>query len=418
MAKRRNLDVYLQQVSEQFITIKYDDFKRSQEVFKCVFDQIKKNMEKQCNYFKKYASQVTYGGSVSDGIKVGRLDEFDMDIVIRLPVSYGDGDDGIIVEPDRPGFVRLKIHGFDHLDKQKDWESSHKVTRDWRDTNKYLLQNKFRFWLNSVVQKALNDMDYKATVGGKTYILKYKSSGPAYTLLVRNSPGEEAFVLDIDLVPVIRFILPRWPPGYRKPRGHRCTEWFVVPKPNKAESNAELQNRAWRLSFQDFEREMIKDCKNLKFTIRLLKKLRDAQGMKPIASYYIKTLFLWKIEETNNKRYWETKLSVLFRDMVQKLHDAIQNKNIPYFWDQRNNLIENLKPSLQAMYVEKLSTVLESIDNNDAEKTAFYLLTPQEQTFFRTTPFYRSVNGVDSKAPVLKYNSNQNKMIRFIRCHI
>lgn len=87
-----------------------------------------------------------YAGSVYDGIKVSKMDEFDMDIVIRLPISYEEGLNGIMIENDLPGFVKLKIcNAFDNLDKQHGWESCHKVTREWRDADKYFLQNKFRY---------------------------------------------------------------------------------------------------------------------------------------------------------------------------------------------------------------------------------------------------------------------------------
>lgn len=80
-------------------------------------------------------------GSVYDGIKVGKLDEFDMDVVIRLPINYVDGENGIVIENHKPGFVKMKItNAFDNLDKQPDWEKCHVVTRDWRDTDKYFLQ--------------------------------------------------------------------------------------------------------------------------------------------------------------------------------------------------------------------------------------------------------------------------------------
>lgn len=154
-----------------------------------------------------------FAGSVYDGIKISKMDEFDMDIVIRLPINY---DLDIIIENDQPGFVKLKIeNAFDNLDKQKDWEKCHKVTRDWRDTDKYLLQNKFRFWMHSIVQKAMNDLNGQVTVNDVTYLVKYKQSGPAYTLKIQNDKENEYFKLDVDLVPVIRFMAPRWPEGYR-----------------------------------------------------------------------------------------------------------------------------------------------------------------------------------------------------------
>lgn len=57
-AKKKNLDLYLGEVFKQFIAIKDDDYKKSQEVFKGVFDQVKAAMGDKCNYYKKYSRQV------------------------------------------------------------------------------------------------------------------------------------------------------------------------------------------------------------------------------------------------------------------------------------------------------------------------------------------------------------------------
>lgn len=169
--------------------------------------------ERDTNYYFILHIQVLFAGSVYDGIKVSKLDEFDMDIVIRLPINY---DEGIVIENDQPGFVKLKIEtAFDNLDKQQEWEACHKATRDWRDSEKYLLQNKFRQWMHAIVQKGLNELNGQVVVNGVNYNVTYKESGPAYTLNIENQPGNEEFKLDVDLVPVIRFMYPRWPEGYR-----------------------------------------------------------------------------------------------------------------------------------------------------------------------------------------------------------
>ncbi|XP_075970177.1 cyclic GMP-AMP synthase-like receptor [Anticarsia gemmatalis] len=389
--KKKSLDLYLSEVFKQFISIKDDDFKRSQEVFKSVFEQVKQKMGEQCNYFKKYSSQVMYAGSVYDGIKISKMDEFDMDIVIRLPINYGDGENGIMIEHEQPGFVKMKItKAFDHLDKQGEWDTCHKVTREWRDSDKYFLQNKFRQWMHKIVQRALNVMDGKVTVNGVVYLLKYKESGPAYTLNIRNDEGGEEFTLDVDLVPVIKFMYPRVPDGYRVVDGVQAKDWLVVPKPNKAINDNNLKNRCWRLSFQEQEREIIKGCLALKMTIRLVKKLRDSLKMKAIASYYIKTLFLWKVDTMkSDEKYWQNKVSVLFRVMVEELYTAIKNKNIPFFWNKDHNLIETLKPSLQKEYSDKLRDVLASIAANDADKLASFLLSKDEFKAFKNTEFYQ-----------------------------
>lgn len=129
-----------------------------------------------------------------------------------------------------------------------------------------------------------------------------------------------------------------------------------------------------------------------------MKKLRDTLEMKAIASYYIKTLFLWKIDETPEKKYWQKGLSVLFRIMVQELHDAIEQKNIRYFWNKDNNLIENLKPTVQKIYVTKLNVVLKAIDSNNVDKVVSFLLSTDDFQQFKQSEFYKKQQS-DSKTP-------------------
>lgn len=63
--KKKNLDSNLGEVFKTFIAIKDDDYKKSQEVFKGVFEQVKAAMEEKCNYYKKYSSQVTFSTSLN-----------------------------------------------------------------------------------------------------------------------------------------------------------------------------------------------------------------------------------------------------------------------------------------------------------------------------------------------------------------
>ncbi|KAM3961896.1 cyclic GMP-AMP synthase-like receptor isoform 2-T2 [Aphomia sociella] len=414
--KKNLLELYLTEVFKNFISLKDNDVKKSQEVFKSVFEQVRESMSKQCNYFAKYSSQVMYGGSVYDGIKVAKLDEFDMDIVIRLPISYEDGENGITIENEQPGFVKLKItKAFDNLLKQGEWENCHKVTHSWRDNESYLRQDKFRHWIQSIVQKSMNDFNGQITVNGVVYTIKYTLSGPAYTLKIASLPDDDPFKLDVDLVPVIRFTHPRWPQNYRDPNSTTAKDWLVVPKPNKAIKDAHLQNRCWRLSFQDFEKELMKGCQNLKTTIRLVKKMRDVLKLKAIASYYIKTLFLWKVDQ-NPKKFWETKLSTTFKIMVEELYNAIREKNIPYFWNEHNNLIEGLKDTLQNEYCDKIKKVLDGLENNDVDKVLPGLLTVDELQQFKKMEFYQSQPATSTVAPAECSTKENAEHITILLC--
>lgn len=127
--------------------------------------------------------------------------------------------------------------------------------------------------------------------------------------------------------------------------------------------------------------------------------------MKDIASYYIKTLFLWKIQETKEKKYWQNKVSILFRIMVEELYKALQKKNIPYFWHKDNNLIESLRPTNIKLYADKLKGVLDSIDSNDVDKVVVSLLTIEELQEFKSSEFYQ-------KQPTISTSSSVSSMSR------
>lgn len=140
-----------------------------------------------------------------------------------------------------------------------------------------------------------------------------------------------------------------------------------------------------------------------------IKKLRDSLGMKAIASYYIKTLFMWKVE-ANDKKYWQKKISVHFREMVEELYKAVNNGKIPYFWNENNNLIQGVRPSLLQLYAKKLKEVLDSIDSNDVEKTVFFLLNTEEINEFKNSEFYKTqeannINTVSRQASIVSTSS-------------
>ncbi|XP_059061409.1 cyclic GMP-AMP synthase-like receptor isoform X1 [Achroia grisella] len=412
--KKNYLDLYLTEIHNRYVSLKKDHNEKALDVFNSVFAIFKNSMKKYCNYFNHYSTEDMLSGSVYDGTKVSKLDEFDMDIVIRLPINYDEGENGITIENEEAGYVKLKItNAFDNLAKQSNWENRHVVIHSWRDNEGYLRQDKFRSWIQGVAQKAMNEFNGQVTVNGVTYSLESSQSGPAYTLKIASLPNDQPFKLDVDLVPCIKFDFSRWPEGYRKPaiqerseetntnkdkvRPDKTSEhfWLAVPKPNKAIEDPERQNRCWRLSFQDFERDLMRDCQNLKTTMKLVKKIRDVLDMKAIASYFIKTLFLWKISQTN-KMYWNTKLSDLLKAMLEELYNAINRKNIPYYWQEDNNLIQALSNDQQQNYTRSLKDVLDSFQSNDMDGILIALLTKDELAQFKGSNFYR---GGTSRAP-------------------
>jgi hypothetical protein len=53
-----------------------------------VLEHLILRMKEQDALFKRVYSRICGAGSYYDGLKVGKPEEFDMDIVIRLPINY------------------------------------------------------------------------------------------------------------------------------------------------------------------------------------------------------------------------------------------------------------------------------------------------------------------------------------------
>ncbi|XP_026729731.1 uncharacterized protein LOC113495269 isoform X2 [Trichoplusia ni] len=386
-----NLNSLLSDIHVRYIKLK--EFDLHYKVFDTIFQDLHKKMKEVDPYYRKYSSTVQFAGSHYDNLRIKKPDEFDMDIVIGLPLNIKTdamnptGSD-ILIEPTSAGFVQLKMGvQFQRLPmRDKEEWLINRAAYEWKDDSNYLLRSKFNDWFKSVVNKALNKFEVSGNrplyyVEGVPYIIDKSESGPAMTLLISNKSRN--FKLDVDLVPCLKFPEDRWPIGksYRQiPQKCKKDYWMVVGKPNKESPSVLGQLRSWRLALHNQERELMHNSYNLRQAIRLVKKLRDSLGMKKIASYYIKTLFYWDVVEINDPEYWRrNNPATLFKLMVGKLHQALVVGKIPYFWNKDNNLIGNVDRKVLNEYLLKLVPLIDILDQPDKYKmVAKYLLTPEE----------------------------------------
>ncbi|PZC83898.1 hypothetical protein B5X24_HaOG206647 [Helicoverpa armigera] len=387
-----NLNALLADIHVRYI--KLTQFGIHYRVFDTIFQDLHKKMKEVDPYYRKYSSTVQFAGSHYDNLRIVKPDEFDMDIVIGLPLNiktdpFNPAQSDIAIEPKAPGFVQLKMGvQFQRLPMRDNEEwLNNRAAYEWKDDSNYLLRSKFTDWFKSVVNKALNKFPMNinsrpiAYVEGVPYVIDKSESGPAFTLLISNA--SKSFKLDVDLVPCLKFPEDRWPisSSYREiPSRCKKDYWMVVGKPNKASPEVFDQMRSWRIALHNQERELMHNSYNMRQAIRFIKKLRDSLGMKKIASYYIKTLFFWEIEKINNSDYWQRNSpATLFKLMVGRLYEALVAGNIPYFWNKQNNLIGAVERKVLDDYKAKLQPLLAILEQPTQYKlVAKYLLTPAE----------------------------------------
>ncbi|XP_063620999.1 cyclic GMP-AMP synthase-like receptor [Cydia splendana] len=400
----KSLNSLLHDIYVRFIALRDKDFEKYYNVFETIFFKLHELMKEADPYYKQYTSNVLFAGSHYDKLRINKPDEFDMDIVIGLPVNADENPQNpaksdVVMEDIAPGFVRLKMgkqfQNLPNRDQREDWEINQTAYK-WLDDDNYLLRSQFMYWFKSVVDKAMNLFDQDEygepymDVEGTKYTLRLSASGPAYTLIIEDK--NSGFRLDVDLVPALKFPEDRWPitKKYRRiPKRCKKDFFMVVPKPLKGGRSPFDSDRSWRLAMHIQEKDLMYDTCHMKQVIRLIKKLRDSLGMDKIASYYIKTIFYHEaIEREHDEDFWSRNSPAdLFIHMVKKFLQYLEMKNIPYFWNPENNLIEHINDSTLTSYANQLKQLVKVLDNLDDpsnyKKVAKFLLTKSQFELYR-----------------------------------
>ncbi|XP_026325006.1 uncharacterized protein LOC113233993, partial [Hyposmocoma kahamanoa] len=213
-----NINALLHDIYVRYIALKDDDFEMYYNIFTDIFGQIHKKMKKVDPYFARYSSNVVVAGSHYDRLRINKPDEFDVDIVIGLPLNMKEHrnnpkDSDIILEPKEAGFVQLRMGTqYKQFMMRDGWEIN-KAAYKWSDGQEFLLRSNFTDWFKGVVDKALNSFNCGVAPviysGGVPYTIRQSESGPAKTLFIENR--SKGFKLDVDLVPALKFPEERWP---------------------------------------------------------------------------------------------------------------------------------------------------------------------------------------------------------------
>lgn len=373
------MEEYLEKINRKYISFPKEVITRNNKILSEVLDPL---IDKMCEdtLFRQLYNKNFYGGSYYDGLKVGRPNEYDIDLLLKFPSKQGIE----IREGEVPGFVNMYMHnktGFEiFCSTDEEWES-------FLDTNKVLQ------WMEGVVQRGLNNFRsdniswYTFGTEQSLHVLNFDKGGPAFTLKIRGKLDCEEVEMDVDLVPCFLFSEEKWPQGFKMcniydesdENGNKPNDFFVVPKKPKGVPKDE--SKYWRLSFQIQERYLIHDKNRLKPALRLLKKMRDRMEHKQISSYYLKTVVLWQALEYDS-HFWSTNsLSYIFMHILTKYQECLNKKEILYFWNDHYNFIDTVRGDVANMS-NRLRRIINNIDRNmpyNPQIVVQYILTDQEQ---------------------------------------
>ncbi|CAH0722385.1 unnamed protein product, partial [Brenthis ino] len=342
--------------------MKKKEKKENTAILFLVLKEIIKKMRTADKLFDSLKPKLDFLGSYFDGLRVGHASEYDINVILKFPINYEN--------------IKLStcnsFHDYTNIIMPSEFRRLAKIpetsnkgfmkTKLWCNKEYKLSVSKFRSWMQSVVDHALNTMPLEN--GIRVLVLQHKHkyrifkkiSGPAITLTVIK---EDNSAIDVDLVPTFTFKLPKKPVDskvcFTKVESTNIHTYFVVPKPNG-------DDFSWRLTFPFQERYYLKNNNNLKSVIRLIKHFRDIQGFTKLCSYFIKTLFLWQCVTMDNSYWTRNSMYYLVINMLHKLKDSLGNRDLRNFWCPDHNILEKIKPETCKNWHNRLNYILNDIE--------------------------------------------------------
>ncbi|KAK2575426.1 hypothetical protein KPH14_008336 [Odynerus spinipes] len=103
ISKYLNDDTVFNAINKQFVSLQQKDIKECNIHVQKVVNELVKRMSNADTFFKTVYQRILFGGSFYKGTKVGFPEEFDLNIIIKLPINYNL----IKVESCQPGFVKI-----------------------------------------------------------------------------------------------------------------------------------------------------------------------------------------------------------------------------------------------------------------------------------------------------------------------
>lgn len=322
------------------------------QVFTAHYDRIRvyviDEMRRVDDLFNKIFRETQLSGSYADKLKVSKPNEYDVLMILELPVDR--------VTVGKLGYVQIKL--------AQHWRNG---LQGISDHDGFLIQNRVLEWLRRIVQRIFPNPSHPITIENYSYKVSRSVSGPANNLKIQccgvsNSENDK---FSIDLVAALEFTVKDvWKADVDIPKKLFLHEsWNAVPKPRKStqknprsrvysqqNSTADTLrkrywrnqniNRNWICSYAAIERELIHGVNSIKPLIRIFKKIRDTHEITNLKSYYIKQIFIHQLM-LEDAEYWDRSLGDLFSEMLDVIIQYLEDGELPFYWHKKFDLFHN-----------------------------------------------------------------------------
>lgn len=367
-------DTVFNMINKMFISLDKDEIRRNNIFLHQIMETLINLMKQKDTLFAKAYRNIIFCGSFYKGTKVSNPNEFDLNIILKLPIKY----DELNFYSDYPAFTKIQVENGLCMDSfQSNLSNTEKKTLLSFMTENYINPDKFRQWFESILSKVVRN-EFPLIVN-KWCSFRIKKSGPAFTLML--NINEQIWNMDVDIVPALLFkndVFDGSTIEMDKLQNCQNKTWFAIAPLTKFDSS-EKKYLHWRHSFYYQEREILSKYGRIKPVIRQMKKLRDVQNWQNLASYYIETLCMNNLEELEEILN-TAPFKLLFFIMLKELHCAFQQHEIKYYWDTNYNLLEKIGESEMMCMAGRLNNIIKVIEHNISDPfiIATYVLTADE----------------------------------------
>ncbi|EZA48044.1 hypothetical protein X777_14420 [Ooceraea biroi] len=142
-------DTVFKKLNRQFITLDPDDVRNNNQYLNEIIEKLIKLMQQQSKLFNKTYRRIVWAGSYYKKTRVGDPEEYDINLVIDLPIKQED----MKFTSQCPGYVKIlsNIKWDNSFGKSMDPE--YQEMKKLIDDESYLHQVKFRTWMEGILDK-------------------------------------------------------------------------------------------------------------------------------------------------------------------------------------------------------------------------------------------------------------------------
>ncbi|XP_063401933.1 protein mab-21-like 3 [Mytilus trossulus] len=204
----------------------------------------------------------------------------------------------------------------------------------------------------TLVCDAIHCINETRTPSNHKVIVQNLNDSPALTLTIRQLEEDD---INIDMAPLLKLQLPfqsetrwqpnfGWPiPGAKWPSSAKVQQMFAI-----GINLVTTDLLYWKLSFATCERELLKDidrngsCRRR--SLRIMKRLCELNWCPKVVtdgltSYHLNNILFFECDSYPEDHQWRMSLiGERILSMLGRLLQHIQNKNLPQYFNRRNNL--------------------------------------------------------------------------------